>query len=258
MKKLGEVIAWIDKADNHYVDIGLIGENEPFIRALNKLKAMDLKGSVEGYFLSLANEGKNDIWVNYFTKTKSGWNQRRGPIFGKVENKEQGSLVTPQHSPNGATSKAALYQGLGTPADLVGQEGNVGLYNHIVHDTRNKLKQTEDELKELQEKHNALLQDNSIEEKRIEQRQTWINMANDYGPTVAPILMGLFKNTPQMPLNAPAENHSETKQALLNTLKKENVDDRLCQILYVTSSTIQRGNQEFLNQLTELINKHNG
>ena len=59
-----------------------------------------------------------------------------------------------------------------------------------------------------------------------------------------------------MPLNAPAENYSPTKNALLSFIKRDAVDDNLCTVAYHTVSIISSGDQGFLNQLTKLINEN--
>ncbi|MFD2827178.1 hypothetical protein ACFSYG_11910 [Leeuwenhoekiella polynyae] len=262
MKNLNELIKWIEAADNRYFDVGDYGENEEFVKSISKNKAIQEAGSVSNYFANLAKSGHSHIWVKWVTKTASGWNNRKGPLFAKIGSKsnnntpmENGSPVTPQNSPNGATPQAASFPGLGIPGLGFSDVMNLSSEARIGQMYKAQLDQLQLKYDALLDKYEDLKEDKKDEAAAQARQEQLITLANTFGPALMKFMPGA--NAAQ-PLNAPAENYSQTKTALLGYLKNPVVNDDLCQVVYAVATTINAGNQEFLNQLTELINKHNG
>lgn len=260
MKKLGEVIAWIESADNRYIDVYDATNNECIIKSMSNADAIKKAGSLSNWFAQLAESGKTDIFVKWVTKTASGWNNRQGPVIAKISSSAQnnsmettGSPVTPQNSPNGATQPAATFPGLSMPGLGFPEVMNLNTQAQIGQMYKAQLDQLQVKYDALLEKYEDLKEDKKDEAAAQARQEQLINLANTFGPALMKFMPGA--NATQ-PLNAPAENYSPTKNALLSFIKRDAVDDNLCTVAYHTVSIISSGNQEFLNQLTKLINEN--
>lgn len=265
MKKVKDVIAWANEADNRYIDICEGGTNNCIKKSLNRVEASKIAGSFEGVLEKLAKDGYTDIYINYVTKTASGWNNRKGPVFGKLELSNNNTPAAT--SPNNATmSSSVTHTPAGTAAGLSIPGLNIpGLGFPEIMNLNTQAQRGLDykaDLEKLQIKYEALkeqyedLRENKRDEAAAEARQAqYLSLAETFGPLLANIIPK-GSNAVNPALNGPqdAALYSGTKNALLSVIKQPGVDDRLCELIYHSIGQIQKGNQQFLNQLTELIN----
>lgn len=257
MKDLRELIDWVKKADRNTLEVWNDATKEPVEKELNRSKAEEESGSVENWFADLAERGITNISITSRKKNGTGWLERSAPHFvrigstGKQENPGNGSQVN-SHTP-AATGLPGL---MGAPGLSFPQMLDLSTKAALLSKAERDLETEKQKNKELEEKYENLKNERDEEVTQQNRLKSYAELATGLGP----MLMGFFPKlaNPETGLNAPddTEGLSDLKKALIRLLKSERVDETMTGAAYTVISFALNGNQQFVSEFTQLINKH--
>lgn len=257
--KLDQIITRADDGSNEmHITVSNADTGEQIVRNLNAKMARDQgASSVREWFAKQAKSGINNVAYSYCTKTKSGWNTRRGPFVVRIGTKQtaapqpQPAAVAPQSAApvNPSSSIGLSIPGLSFAEQLDLHSDRRDLRKALV-----ELDQIKAEKKEIQEKYDQLKAETDAEDRQQAKLKGYTEIGNMALPVLTTLLEKLPRANPG--LGSPDDNLSEIRRIAIQYLRGKEVDEQLANAVYVLIYATLNKKTGFVEAFNKLLETH--